>query len=171
MHIDLALSGLVHKSKWTGGPLEHIVAAFAYIFNPSMICFTWFLALALKGSLMHIAIGALQVVVVLAVTTFLKRITARHRPEPSSTRQSLLHYNFRGKETNYSMPSGDSAQAAAFWTFVHTQLGLPIGLAVAMTGCTMFARVYFLCHFFADTLVGAALGSGISLLVNHYLGV
>jgi membrane-associated phospholipid phosphatase len=148
-----------------------VVAAFAYIFNPSMIAFTWLLALVLKGSLQHILVGALQVVLVLLTTTLLKRLTGRHRPELYTPRQDLLHYNFRSKETNLSMPSGDSAQAAAFWTFVNTQLGLPLGLAVVMTGCTMYARVYFMCHFIGDTLVGAAIGSAISLSVNHFLGV
>jgi hypothetical protein len=90
MHLDLALSGLVHKSRRTGGPLEHLVAAFAYIFNPSMIAFTWLLALVLKGSLQHILVGATQVVLVLLTTTLLKRLTGRNRPELYTPRPTPL---------------------------------------------------------------------------------
>ena len=69
--------------------------------------------------------------ILLGVTTLLKKITNRERPEPCAERK----YDFRSVETNKSFPSGDTAQMAhllilMFLNFKHARfiLGGPIGM-------------------------------------------
>jgi membrane-associated phospholipid phosphatase len=55
------------------------------------------------------------------------------------------------------MPSGDAFQSAAFITFMST-LGLnPFGLLLFHIGVCL-GRVYFMCHWVADTVVSSVLG-------------
>lgn len=83
-------------------------------------------------------------------------------------REQALRFNFRNQEKSKSMPSGDSAQAGAFWTFLVLKLGFPYWLAVAMVISTMMARVYYSCHYLTDTMVGASIGVSMAYLGNLY---
>ena len=91
----------------------------------------------------------------LLTTTLLKRFFGRLRP--SDRIRVLRTFNLRSLEHNFSLPSGDSAQAAlwaclAAWTY-HSPLPLLIVPA------TMVGRVYFGAHYLGDTIVGAAIGA------------
>jgi membrane-associated phospholipid phosphatase len=52
----------------------------------------------------------------LLITTFTKRIFRRDRPKPRNN-LTLKPMYFRSLETNFSFPSGDSAQAGVFAFF------------------------------------------------------
>ena len=107
----------------------------------------------------------------LICTTVLKRATLRLRPVvPPESRRMI---DFRSKETNGSMPSGDTAQAALFAFFIKynfpalfDHLG---GDYFIIKFCLLvsFARVFHHCHFFGDTIVGSFLG-GVVAALFHY---
>ncbi|CDW79002.1 membrane-associated phospholipid phosphatase [Stylonychia lemnae] len=103
-----------------------------------------------------------QVVVVLMLTTITKRLFKRQRPNVPAPAKRMV--DFRTKETNGSMPSGDTAQAALFafyikFNFVHlfVRLGGDYFIAKFLT-LVALARVFHHCHFFGDTIIGAMIG-------------
>ena len=61
-----------------------------------------------------------------------------------------------------SFPSGDASQCATIVGAVYLWAALESPLAVVLlvlVPLCMFGRVYFLCHWVLDTIVGAALGA------------
>ena len=109
-----------------------------------------------------------HVLLVLLVTTNLKRYFARPRPtKPDYTNESTPNkrtFDFRSRETNMSFPSGDAAQAALFSFMLMNNfkrtflvLGGPLGFSqFVMAVC--FARIYFHCHYLFDVLAGMLCG-------------
>ena len=102
------------------------MAIFAATFNNEIVGFVYsflllFLPWTTKSFLMILLIPGMTLVVIL----ILKKLLKRERPPPYFPRTEALKYNFRGNERNKSMPSGDSAQAAAMWTFIVLELGIP----------------------------------------------
>ena len=163
---DLQLSAAVHSSPALG-PCEYLVYVFSSVFNPSILPFTWAATfLLLPFSISALWTEIIHILLVLLLTTALKRLLARPRPVYNSLRGSTLIYNFRGRETNYSMPSGDSAQAALYWTFLVLHANCPLPIAGICTFATMFARVFYMCHFWGDTVVGAALGVTVACILS-----
>ena len=113
-----------------------------------------------------------NVFTLLGCTTFLKRFFKRPRPElPPTTDPTYRSFDLRTRETNCSFPSGDAAQSALFGQFLLSNfpksfrlMGGPIGssqFALAVS----FARVYFHCHYFGDTVGGMVIG----VLVGSFL--
>ena len=43
---------------------------------------------------------------------------------------------------------------------------VPLPIGVIMVVLTMFARIYYMCHYPTDTIVGAAIGVYITLVLN-----
>jgi len=169
-YLDQSLCNIVHKSIRTWGPIEYLMAVLAATFNNEILSFIWTLAIiGLPWSLYSFLAAVLLPVLTLFSTLILKRLVSRPRPIPFLPRVEALRFDFRGKETNHSMPSGDSAQAAAFWTFLALNLSAPWWLCFLMTLGTMFSRVYYMCHFPSDTIVGALVGSSIAFLVTYFL--
>lgn len=62
------------------------------------------------------------------------------------------------------MPSGDSIQAALFAVFLY-HLGVWPVLVVLFHVGVCLGRVYYMCHWVADTCVASILGG----LIGHYL--
>lgn len=105
----------IHKSDKTWGPFEYVMAIFAATFNNELASFIWAFALLF----MHWSIKSAVACAALPAITFgftiaTKRAFRRDRPKKYEPRAEQLKYDFRGQERNHSMPSGDSAQAAAF---------------------------------------------------------
>ena len=73
-------------------------------------------------------------------------------------------HHFRKKEKNHAMPSGDAIQSALFVWFLH-YVGVPVEYLILFHIGVCLGRVYYLCHWLADTLVATVLGS----LVAFYL--
>jgi hypothetical protein len=59
------------------------------------------------------------------------------------------------------MPSGDAIQSALFVTFLH-YLGVPFHFLIIFHISVCLGRVYYMCHWFADTLIATFLGCGIA---------
>ena len=100
-----------------------------------------------------------------SITTCIKRLTRRDRPPPASLAHKI--FNIRGLETNFSFPSGDSAQSAviAFNLFYyaqayagHSEPDVWPGLILVLIPITMSARVYFGAHYWSDTIAGVCIG-------------
>ena len=68
----------------------------------------------------------------------------------------LRKINLRKLENNFSLPSGDSAQAA-LWALLAAYTSHSL-LPLVIVPLTMLGRVFYAAHFIGDTLVGAAIG-------------
>ena len=157
--LDRAACNKLHAESNPCRFFEYLMALFAASFNHELSMFFWAFGLLLlpynyASYITAIFIPLLTMLLVLG----LKKAFARDRPAICRPRMDALKYNFRGKERSKSMPSGDSAQAAAFWCFLVLNGLIPWWIAVILTMFTMGARVYYLCHFPTDTIVGAAIG-------------
>ena len=80
------------------------------------------------------------------------------RPRPDIPENTPRLIDLRVHEAgSWSMPSGDSAAAAAFCFIYASFMGLPwIYLILPLVMC---GRVYFHCHYIFDTIVGAMVGT------------
>lgn len=158
--LDKKVTKLIHRSIRTGGSLEYFIAVFASCFNNEVASFVWLLAFCSRPWSGKLFIFCLAMpVATLLISLLFKNTLRRTRPKPYGPRKEALLFDFRGKETNPSLPSGDSAQAAAFWIFMYLEGCSGLGLSVIFTLLTMYARVYYMCHYVLDTIVGAALGA------------
>ena len=121
----------------------------------------------------------------LAVSLATKKIFSRPRPVFNKSLQNKPA-SFRGREHNCSFPSGDAIQAAVFLTTVlellqrsqlyETHLAASFLYLIALQLGVSAGRVYFMCHYFGDTLVGSLMGylltrSLHSLLYLPYCGL
>ena len=105
------------------------------------------------------------------LTESVKKRTRRDRPVHSSIHPRL--FNLRSLLTNFSFPSGDSAQAAvlALSFFLYGQLmqperALPLSaLWLLLLPVVQFSRVYFGCHWIGDVLMGGGIGALVTAAV------
>lgn len=86
----------------------------------------------------------------------MKLCVKRHRPHrnPKTSRLNDLRAAEHG---TYSMPSGDSAQAALFCFLYATLLDLPQVYLILPFVC--LGRVYYQCHWIGDTIIGVLVGT------------
>ena len=89
-----------------------------------------------------------------------------HRERPLHGTIHLRRFNLRSLLTNFSFPSGDSAQAGvlglAFFLYASAQQHALAPLWLTLIPAVMFSRVYFGCHWIGDVLVGAGIGVGVT---------
>lgn len=64
------------------------------------------------------------------------------------------------------MPSGDAIQSALFVVFLH-YLNVPFVYLAIFHVAVCLGRVYYMCHWIADTVVASFLGVGIAY---YFLG-
>lgn len=165
---DLTYSRLIHQVNL--GPLDYLLAI------PGLCCSSHCVPgiIALIFLSTSIPLGLLTTVASVATvltTEPFKKSTRRDRPAHSTIHPRLL--NLRSLLTNYSFPSGDSAQSAVLGLsfFLYCQLGEGAGggewgwLWLLLLPCVMFSRVYFGCHWIGDVLAGASIGSAVTAAV------
>jgi hypothetical protein len=75
-------------------------------------------------------------------------------------------HHFRKKEKNHAMPSGDAIQSALFVVFLH-YLNVPFVYLIIFHVGVCLGRVYYMCHWIADTVVASFLGVAIAY---YFLG-
>ena len=164
---DKAICAKLHMTTTTWGWFEYLMAVFAAMFNSEVLAFYWAIALVQLPWRISSFLAALLIPgVTMTIVLPLKRMTGRDRPATYPPRARVLRYDFRGKEKHKSMPSGDSAQAAAFWSYLAMNALVPWWVSVFLTLLTMLARVYYMCHYPTDTVVGALLGTFIALVAD-----
>lgn len=112
----------------------------------------------------------------LTISKTMKKMLGRDRPVgPKEGAANFRPIDMRGRENNNSFPSGDTIQAAN-WMMFHALyfpalfdwLGGPI-FGVLYVTATACARVYYQCHWFGDTMLGA-LVSTLFHLVMYEVG-
>ena len=165
---DKYLSNFIHDLEvniW----IENFIYFFARFFNPDSI-FLFYLLLFLyeyfyKNDSFFIIKPIIHVITTLGMSQLLKYIFKRPRPEINENVKR--RYNLRQKETNHSMPSGDSAQAGNFAIIILTYFGSYYGFLIIPF--VMFARIFFFCHYLLDTIIGALIGIGVSLILVYPL--
>jgi membrane-associated phospholipid phosphatase len=74
---------------------------------------------------------------------------------------------------NTSFPSGHTASAFALWGLMAFQFSQyrSIQIGLFLTACLVgISRIYLTQHFPQDVLLGSAIGVGVALLIEYYLG-
>jgi membrane-associated phospholipid phosphatase len=150
---------------------EYIVYVFARMFNPDFVFFYFtiiFLNSILIGTNCYFVLKPIaHTALTFVVSLLLKRKIKRKRPEHKETIKRLT--NLRKHEKNFSMPSGDSIQAANFAIILFHYFNTSLGFY--LVPFIMFGRVFYFCHYISDTVVGALLGLTISnfiyILLNY----
>ena len=99
----------------------------------------------------------------------MKRLTKRPRPTLPEAKEKELTFNFRSAEKNFSMPSGDTMQSATFWSAMVAKGLIHPPTAILMVTCTSISRVYYCCHYFGDTIIGAIIGGVVGYTVEIYI--
>ena len=108
-----------------------------------------------------------HVITMLIITLITKHIFGRPRPIPRDSVKRRL--NCRSKETNCSMPSGDSMQCANFAIVIIYYFNNYYGLM--LIHFVMFSRVFYFCHYIFDTVVGTLIGLGASCAMYYILNL
>ena len=170
--LDTLAVDIIHRSSKTGGALEYIFAMFALNFNKETVPFLYSLALLLMPySIRNMLFCALLPPSGLLITYLLKRLISRPRPTLYPPRFEALIFDFRGQEKNHSMPSGDSIQAVTFWLLLWDYGFVSWWASAIFGGLTMMARVYYMCHYPSDTIVGASVGITNFYMLKALIGV
>ena len=144
-----------------------LVPTFAYSFiGIALLCLAYTLSVR---SLLHLV----NLVLVLVANEVIKRSIERPRPDHVTVAQRMLDLDgvFLVKHS-CSMPSGDTAQAAAFALTVLHSVDYQMAwcwvlLTIPVAG---FGRIYFGKHYIGDTLCGALEATLICCAVNGTVG-
>ena len=159
---DKILSNYIHEMT-LNNILESIIYFCGRLFNPDIIAIFYislfFLQYFMNKNLYYIIKPAIHVIVVFLLTGILKFIIKRPRPEIIKKVKRL--YNLRKKETNFSMPSGDSIQAANFAIIGLFYFHISF-YGFILIPFVMFSRIFYFCHYLFDTIVGAFIGLSVS---------
>ena len=160
---DKKISNYIHTLE-LNKVLENIIYIFARLFNPDIMIIFYlsilFYQMVIKKNYFYIIKPLIHLTVTLILTSILKYSFKRPRPEINSKVKRLD--NLRKKEKNFSMPSGDSMQAANFAIVALFYFNISF-FGFLILPFVMFARIFYFCHYFFDTLVGALIGGGVSL--------
>lgn len=158
---DIILSKYIHY--FDNYYLNIILFPFAIFFNPNLfIIFIGFISWLYDFKKTVILLYIVSIIVAVIITLSLKKFFDRKRPEIIiGLKKSQL---FRKKESNCSMPSGDAMQSAVFATYIinfmiNNNYSLYNEIIMLLFVIVVsFSRVFFLCHYLGDTLVGIIIG-------------
>jgi membrane-associated phospholipid phosphatase len=162
---DKHLSYYIHMSEFSEY-IEVSVYCLARMFNPDLItCYFIIMALTSFSNFYFVFKPIIHTLISLIITTILKKTIARPRPEKFDRKRL---FDLRQHEKNYSMPSGDSFQAANFAIILYVYYNTWLGFM--LVPLVMYARIFYFCHYILDTIVGSSMGFLISyityLLIN-----
>ena len=161
--LDKKISNYIHSLEFNK-ILEYIIYIFARLFNPDIMIIFYlsilFYQMIINKNYFYIIKPLIHLTVTLILTSILKHSFKRPRPEINSNVKRL--HNLRQKEKNFSMPSGDSMQAGNFAIVALFYFNISF-IGFLILPFVMFARIFYFCHYFFDTLVGALIGGGVSL--------
>lgn len=146
--------------------LENIIYIFGRLFNSDIIII-FYISLFLYQSFMnknyyYIIKPFIHLFIVFILTGVLKCSFKRPRPEINKSVKRV--HNLRKKEKNFSMPSGDSMQAANFAVVGLFYFNISY-FGFFVIPFVMFSRIFYFCHYFFDTLIGALIGGCVSFLL------
>ena len=166
--IDRQLSKPIHNSKLNDN-IEHVLFIFGRMFSPEFIAayitLLGLISLIKYHNIYLIVRPLINVLLGLVLVIFIKKIIGRPRPNFNPIKK----YQLRKRETNCSMPSGDSFQAALFATMLLNDFNCYYGFI--LVPFVMYARIYFNCHFLFDTIIGALIGIFFTIVLNSFLKI
>ena len=169
-YYDKFFSNYIHEievNMW----LEKVIYIFARIFNTDLIILFYvllFLYQYIVNKNEFFVIKPLIHVFIIFVLTGILKYTIK-RPRPEINEKVKRKYNVRKKETNHSMPSGDSMQAGNFAIIILFYFKSYYGFIIIPF--VMFARIFYFCHYILDTVVGAIIGIGVSYILVYPLNL
>ena len=144
--------------------LENIIHMFGRLFNVDIVLIFYISVFIYQSffnkNYYYIIKPFIHLSLIFILSTILKYIIKRPRPDINKNAKRL--YNLRKKEKNFSMPSGDSMQAANFAIIALFYFNVSY-LGFIVVPFVMFARIFYFCHYFFDTLIGAFIGGCVSL--------
>ncbi len=143
--------------------LENIIHFFGRLFNVDIVLIFYISVFIYQSffnkNYYYIIKPFIHLSLIFILSTILKYIIKRPRPDINKNVKRL--YNLRKKEKNFSMPSGDSMQAANFAIIALFYFNVSY-LGFIVVPFVMFARIFYFCHYFFDTLIGALIGGFVS---------
>ena len=143
--------------------LENIIHMFGRLFNVDIVLIFYISVFIYQSffnkNYYYIIKPFIHLSLIFILSTILKYIIKRPRPDINKNVKRL--YNLRKKEKNFSMPSGDSMQAANFAIIALFYFNVSY-LGFIVVPFVMFARIFYFCHYFFDTLIGALIGGFVS---------
>jgi len=160
---DKKYSEIIHKSE-VNKILELLLFISARLYNPECVLI-YFLIMFYYSNLTFILKPLTHVIICLIITISMKHYTKRIRPNLYDNIKR--RYNVRDRETNCSMPSGDSMQAANFAIIFYFYYGKIFGFFLILP--VMLSRIFFCCHYIMDTIVGVIIGFIVSLTLFNFL--
>jgi len=161
--VDRKLSDRIHRMKLVL-PLNLLPAVGA------LFCSVWIFPFVLGLNFWFCGWWAIvSTIVTLIISEVLKHLTKRARP--NCQRYELRFMDFKKTGTKYSMPSGDTAQAAVTATCYFLTYGVDALWACVLVPFVAFGRVYMRAHYLGDTVVGTVLGVLVTLLVHYLCGL
>ena len=160
---DKKYSEIIHKSE-VNIILELLLFISARLYNPECV-FIYFIIMFYYSNLTFILKPLTHVIICLLITISMKHYTKRIRPKLYDNIKR--RYNVRDRETNCSMPSGDSMQAANFAIIFYCYYGKIFGFFLIFP--VMLSRIFFCCHYIMDTIVGVIIGFIVSFSLFNFL--
>jgi|TARA_B110000208_G_scaffold162913_1_gene199528 membrane-associated phospholipid phosphatase len=104
-----------------------------------------------------------------SVNRLIKQTAQRDRPTPPSPLPERHFFvkvpTKHGSSDGPSFPSGDSMACGSVAATLYVLLGNKLYLLLALWG--MIGRMYYHCHYFFDTVVGASIGVASALVVKQ----
>ena len=141
---------------------EFVLYLSARLYNPECVTCYFIIMFAyfakVKQDYFIIFKPVLHVLIILLVTLIMKHLIGRTRPNEKENIKR--NFNVRHREKNCSMPSGDAMQSANFAVILIYYFNTYLG--IWLIPLVMISRVFYYCHYIMDTIVGAALGWGLS---------
>lgn len=99
-------------------------------------------------------------------TQSLKYSLKRKRPVTNKSAARFKNCLRETEEGTYSMPSGDSTAAGLYCYILCHVLGMQ--WIYVLLPLVMMGRVYYHCHWFGDTIIGAGMGTVWGFVAYHY---
>ncbi|AJI73274.1 phosphatase PAP2 family protein [Francisella tularensis] len=165
--LDIKFATLVHSSELFGTGISTIAAFTSKIFSPKV----WTVITAIvtviciykhivKKPSQKLYIMSLSLIMTIIITTIVKVILARYRPEMLLFDNHYGFHFFSFKKAYNSMPSGHTALTFAgllaianFFEKKYTTL-----IAIIISGLVAVSRIIILDHFISDVIVAAYIG-------------
>ncbi len=156
---DKYVSKYIHSTELNKN-IEIIVYCLARMFNPDIVvCYFILMSIFSYNNLHFVLKPILHTLLSLLVSLIIKKLIARPRPQKFDTNRL---YDLRQHEKNFSMPSGDSLQAANFAIILFVYYNTFIGFL--FIPLVMYARIFYFCHYILDTVAGCTLGILVSYI-------